>query len=135
MELGFCIGLMIVAVWKVGKMGIHVIPGSGSGPAEVVSQAEQDRADKITRCVQRATELAGPIPILPAFLAERGYPSSHVDPKTGFIVQDGPDPGIFGDPNAASIAADYQAQLTAWQQRYTALFQAEMGTVERVCAE
>jgi hypothetical protein len=101
-------------------------------PGDLVSAAELEGEAKRARQVAEATRLAGPKPATPTFFVERGLAPWHVDPTTGFIVQDGPDPGFFGDPNAEAIATAYGADIAAWNQRFQSLLAAVTGQVTRV---
>ena len=90
-------------------------------PGDLVPQSELDATELLARQVTEATKLAGPMPQPPTYLVERGYPQTHVDPTTGWIVQDGPDPGYEGDPNAQAMASAYGSDIQMWNDRFKAI--------------
>lgn len=120
------------SLWEWHAMGQPIIDPEGTGPSWTETESEAAFRERLAGDIVEARWLAGPIPVLPAFLAERLYPAHHVDPQSGFLVQDGPDPGFSGDPNAAVIAANYQADVAAWNKRFEAIFAAIRGKVEKV---
>src|SRR4051812_21926661 len=87
-------------------------------PGDLVPFSELDFEASVARQIAKATELAGPVPQAPVYLVERGYPQHYVDPINGWIVQDSPDPGYLGDPNAQALASAYTAEIDVWNDRF-----------------
>ena len=100
---------------------MNILP-EGTGLSWTETQTEQYALLKMAHDIIQARFLAGPMPVQPAYLVERGYPSTTVDAVTHFIVQTNPDHGFLADPTAAQLSADFQAELAAWNARFAIIF-------------